>query len=153
PTHSFSWEALAYWAGTIPAMDAIFDAIRPSGIRLHDWLQNFSTGAGYRSALASAWMKQWGLDLQRLSKDRNARNLASYRPTTFSYAASATVREVFEDVRVLWVLCEPRGSSKFSTLDNWLLRYSLERSFQSAHARKRTAKQSKRMYVKYVQNM
>ena len=144
-THKFVWNALQYWASTPQGVRTAFQAIRPGGIVLQDWLTHFSAGANF---IASEWLIQWGIDLKRLIEDREARNVASYRPTAFTSPGPNVITDTLDMTMRLWEMCEPGGGSPFSRLDRHLLRLSLELAFKNAFGR--THRQARRMYRQQV---
>jgi len=90
-------------------------------------------GTGFRSIIAQTWLRQWGLDLSRLADDRDARNIASYRPTAFTSPRALSITEAIKLVREFWSVYEPHVSMRFPEIDRYLLKKSLELYFHSAH--------------------
>ncbi len=122
-THDFVWDALQHWAGSSAGVNTLLSVIRPGGVVLADWIQHFGGGANF---LASSWLQQWGLDISRLVNDRQARNVASYRPTAFNSPGANLVRQTLPDINRLWQACEPGATnSGFPMMDRQLLRESL----------------------------
>ena len=121
-THRFAWEALKAWASSSAGLKILFRVIKPGGILLQDWLDQFSAGSGF---IASEWLQRWGLDLSRLTKDRDARNLASYRPTAFTSPGPRPIGDTMEAILRFWEICEPGAVGGFPILDRHLLRRSL----------------------------
>jgi hypothetical protein len=152
-THQFVWDALEYWAQTTNAVNLIFKVIQPGGLPLLEWIEHFAMTPSFRSILANKWLLQWGLDLQQLRDDREARNLSSYRPTAFSNSRAIDVREALRFVKNFWEICEPNESIRFPTLDRHLLRYSLELLFLSIHPRNRSRKQANRTFERQIETM
>lgn len=126
-THQFSWEALQLWADSTSAVKTLFESIFPGGIPLKEWLNYYPGRANF---VASHWLRQWGLDISRLSKDRDARNISSYRPTAFMSAGSNAAKVTFESICRLWELCEPRSDGGFQVMDRHLLKSSIQRAFK-----------------------
>lgn len=149
-THDFTWQALQYWAGRPSGTGAVLNAIQPGGLPLSEWLSQFSAGVNF---LATKWLLQWGLDLSRLSEDRNARNIASYRPTAFTSPGPRSISDTLDSVCDFWEMCDPGAAGGFPILDRYLLRRSIEIAFRSAHAHKRTRRQATKMYERQVQSM
>ena len=147
-THEFVWEALRTWADSSKGTDAVLKVIRPGGLPLQDWLEQFSGGAGF---IASAWLRQWGLDLSRFADDREARNLASYRPTAFISSGPESIGETVNFILKFWEICDPETNGGFPILDKNLLRISLELIFKSKY--KRTPRQAKRIYRREIRNI
>lgn len=122
-THKFAWDALEIWVESSSA-DVLFQVIKPGGIPLQDWLRQFDGGIKF---VAQKWLLQWGLDLSQFSDDQKARNLASYRPSSFVSSKTRTIREIMTSISELWEICDPGGSGGFPILDRYLLRISLRR--------------------------
>lgn len=121
-THAFAWEVLKTWANLSAGRDILFQIIKPGGIYLREWLKQFSTGPEF---IATEWLRQWGLDLSRLTEDRNARNLVSYRPTAFISSGPRPIGDTIEAIQQFWEICEPGAMGGFPVLDRHLLRLSL----------------------------
>ena len=128
-THDMTWLALDDWAGSPSSSELLGDVIQPNGKPLKEWLQAFSSGNQYWS-FGREWFTEWGLDLQTMFKDRDARNEASYRPTRINSVAPLSFRETRDSVFNLWRFCEP-VLSPFEKLDRHLLRLGLEKAFWS----------------------
>lgn len=149
-THTFTWDALETWADT-KAGDVLLRVIMVDGIALAEWLDQFrSTGV---QAIASDWLRSWGLDLRRMTQDQNARNTASYRPTALESSGPRPIVEVMQSVTEMWRLFEPSGTAPFRDLDRHLLRRSLESVFRMAHPNGRSPKQARVQYRVRVEHM
>jgi hypothetical protein len=129
-THQIAWLALQQWATFNNATATIGQTIRPDDLPLQDWLSAFDT-ASQLTFIGASWLEEWGLDLQRLTDDREARNVASYRPTFFNQQTSLDVIRASTFLRNLWAVFEPSGLTRFKSLDAFLLRGSLEQSFHA----------------------
>ena len=125
-THLLTWNALECWARLPKSSATLFKAIRPAGITLEDWLDHFGGSPGF---VAYEWLKTWGLDLSRLTDDREARNLSSYRPSAFVSSGPRPIAETVKTVTELWEICEPDAHGGFSSLDLHLLRLVVEMLF------------------------
>ena len=110
-THTFAWDALEFWANSPAGSDILFQVIKPGGIPLRDWLDQFSAGSDF---IASEWLQQWGLDLSRLTQDRDARNLASYRPTAFTSPGPRPIDDTMKAILRFWEICDPESSWRVS---------------------------------------
>ncbi|MYE84917.1 MAG: hypothetical protein F4X31_01550 [Gammaproteobacteria bacterium] len=126
-THKIVWEVLDKWSRTNGCTDRLLGIIRPSGIALAEWIEQFGGSAQF---VTSNWLEKWGLDLRRLESDRDARNLASYRPASLSGAPPAGVEQTIAAVDELWTLCEPGGGGGFPLMDRHLLRQVLVQLFE-----------------------
>ena len=121
-THKFAWDALQAWAGLDKGRRVVLQVIKPAGISLVDWLGQASSGSRH---IATNWLLQWGLDLSRLAVDRTARNIASYRPTTFTTPGPRAVEDTVRGILDFWRVCDPGPVGGFPILDGYLLRLSL----------------------------
>ena len=126
-THRVTWEALNEWSQTDKCNNRLLGVIRPGGRPLKEWIEQFGGSAQF---VTVNWLGKWGLDLQRLGSDRDARNLASYRPASVSGASPAGVEQTLAAVNELWTLCEPGVGGGFPCLDRHLLRQVLVQLFE-----------------------
>ena len=127
-THELTWLALDHWADIKRATELLKEVIKPQGIPLGDWLNSFFSGTAFYP-VGSKWLKSWGVDIHKLSDDRESRNEASYRPTKLNYNGVLAANEKSSFLCQLWNIFEPFGSSPFELLDRHLLRLSLEQTF------------------------
>ncbi len=125
-THKAAWFILEYWAGLTRAVDLLTSLVEPVGISVGQWLDAF--GVRLRPVAAN-WLRSWGLDLSRLTNDRDARNEASYRPSSLLTRAPVRPPHSFAFVRSLWTVCEPSIPRRFENIDRHLLRLSLEKGY------------------------
>ena len=133
-THQFVWEMFGFW-GKLPSSGHQFSqTIRPGGILLEDWLFPVG-GSGAVSAQASSWFLQWGQDLKWGARDRESRNVSSYRPDGLPYCWIGDPRDTLDFVDAFWSAFEPAGGSLFDTLDNHILRLALENHYASSTGR------------------
>lgn len=129
-THRSIWPILNDWGKRKEAADLVGEAIQFDAVSLFDWLQS----AGRESMLRSVGkelLKLWGLDLSRLSDDHEARNLASYHPTTLQPKEFQPAPNDLSFIRELWMLLEPRMGSPFEELDGNLLRLTLRKAAEA----------------------
>ncbi len=126
-THQVVWDVLNEWSVTKKCNDRLLGVIRPCGIPLRDWIEQFGGSARF---VTRNWLSKWGLDLRRLRSDRDARNLASYRPTSVSGAQPAGIEQTIAAVGELWTLCDPGGGGGFPFMDRHLLRQVLVQLFE-----------------------
>jgi hypothetical protein len=123
-THKMAWLALDRWSRTRRGTDALARIVRPEGETLDGWIGALRV-AGSWKALGGTWLRQWGLDLRRLTTDRDDRNVASYQPTSIPESVGCEAQDVAEFVQSLWWHFEPIGSDPFERLDLELLRRAL----------------------------
>lgn len=129
-THVAAWLYLKQWSTTPDASTLLGAAIRPAGQSLGQWVDQVPLGGSW-SAIAGSLLEDLGLDLARFVNDREARNLASYRPTGISPTASISPIEAVAFVEAVWALLEPAPGASFEYLDVRFLAVALERVFKS----------------------
>lgn len=127
-THGFTWKALEIWAQTQAAANFIAKVLAPGGIRLDDWVREFSVSGTYE-ALAREWLLVWGIDLQRFGEDQDARNRVSYGLNAVEGYMTESFENSWKMIQELWQLSEPRGAQTFELLD----RYLLQRILMAVH--------------------
>lgn len=131
-THRMTWLALKHWSGLQRSADLLGTAIQPAGISLHEWVEAYPAARARWHAIGDRWLRTWGLDLQRVADDREARNEASYRPTHVSPDRFLPVAERSSFMRDFWRVHEPSPASRFELLDRHLLRLTLEQGFRAS---------------------
>ena len=124
-THVFTWLALENWSTTQQAAGLLGDIIRVNSISLSDWLVEF-VASGNLATLASYWLSNWGLDLNILNNDRDARNIVSYRPSHITSIATVNALDSSAFISDLWSVLNPYQITRFNLLDRYLLRKSLQ---------------------------
>jgi hypothetical protein len=129
-THKASWLVLEYWSSQPRSADLISAVVSPAGIPLADWLDAFGATSTLLP-IGTDWLKSWGLDLKRLSEDRETRNEASYRPTRLTSRTSLNGSDSANFLYNLWNLHEPFPFSRFEVLDRHLLRLSFELAYKA----------------------
>ncbi len=151
-THVFVWDALKEWANSPTSSVHIMRLISGGGSSLQDWMSHVGNIPAFLNQLAADWLLSWGMDISQLAQDREARNLASYRPTSLTTGRPVAASVVSGFVSAMWRLCEPKEQNPFSTLDRLLIRSSLQRAFKSAHAHGRTPQSAARQYRSFIEN-
>jgi len=126
-THAVVGPCLRHWATLKRAMTLFDKVVRPGNIQLSEWLS--ACNAGFRArAVAHNWLNAWGLDLSDIEEDREARNLASYRPSQFRLPRPLDVGEIVGFVQTLWRMFEPGPAGRFAAIERHLLRRALRSS-------------------------
>ena len=121
-THDFTWGALMSWADTHSGRNTLLKVIKPGSIQLREWLYQYSASYDF---ITTNWLQQWGFDLSRLREDRNARNVVSYRPTSFVSPGPNPISNTMASVFRFWEICEPGAFGGFPLIDRHLLRKCL----------------------------
>lgn len=128
-THQAVWLFLESWS---PQSGLLLETVlTPRGTPLSEWL----AAAGLQSqwsAVAPSLMQRWGLDLRRLSSDREARNAASYLPTRIRRKPALTPTELGDYVYEVWATLRPTASSPFEALDLGLLKVIIHEAVASS---------------------
>ena len=124
-THIFTWLALENWSTTQQAAGLLGDIIKVNSVPLRDWLVEF-VASGNLVNLASSWLSNWGLDLNILNNDREARNIVSYRPSHITNMACVNALDSSAFISDLWSVLDPYQTTRFNLLDRYLLRKSLQ---------------------------
>jgi hypothetical protein len=133
-THFVAWAALEHWADLRRSAGLLGQIISVAGLSLAQWVENFQTSPSFHP-VGSRWLKTWGLDLEQMSDDREARNEASYRPSHLVSTNPLDSLAASDFICSLWKLCEPAGGSRFELLDQHLLRITLEELFEGTTGR------------------
>jgi len=71
-------------------------------------------------------LSNWGLDLNILNNDRDARNVVSYRPSHITNTAFVNALESSTFISELWSTLNPYQTTRFDNLDRYLLRKGLQ---------------------------
>jgi hypothetical protein len=129
-THSIAWLALEYWSTQRASGEVVSNIIGAHNASLREWMVAFGAGLNIPT-IASSWLRQWGLDLKKLSMDRDARNDSSYRPSVQGYPQSISAVGISENLRSLWKMFTPDGNTRYLSVDRYLIRLSLQRAFKS----------------------
>jgi hypothetical protein len=138
-THVMAWSCLEAWADLNLSSSRFLlpETIQFHGNTLNEWLNYFwPGGTSTPNLVTKEWLQTWGLDLQRLSMDRDSRNESSYRPTRLNRIHALNVSETSDFICDFWKLFEPSGQSLFELIDKHILRLSLERWYLSLTGKK-----------------
>lgn len=134
-THRAAWNLLNDWAALPASISLVSRIIRLEGYTLAEWIAAKPTVMHLPSTLPDL-LRNWGLDLQEYSADRDRRNAASYRPTRITPQParpdSAWIVECIEEV---WRLLEPGAPGTFPNLDLFLIRGTLDALHAGARGR------------------
>jgi hypothetical protein len=129
-THEVSWIALDSWAKARTSGNMMAEIIGANSLTLREWMVAFGAGL-HTPVIASSWLRQWGLDLRKLRKDRDARNESSYRPKMLGYPNPLSASEVVNSLGTIWRMMAPESGSSYIAVDRYLIRSSLEAAFLS----------------------
>lgn len=131
-THQAVWLFLEEWS---PRSAGLLERIiTPEGYDLAEWLERARLRLTW-SSIGPKLLKSWGLDLQRLSEDREARNEASYLPTRIRKRPQLAPGPIGNFVVEMWNALRPATHSPFDSLDRDLLRHTLRLAISSTRSR------------------
>jgi hypothetical protein len=150
-THAFVWNALEELMRSTTSANLLLSITSAGGLSLSEWLSHFASAPAVTSKLSEDWLRAWGLDIARLAGDRDARNLSSYRPTSFTTPRPPDAKTVVDFVLRLWSLCEPTIQNPFAVLDRFLLRATLQNGFRAAYGK--SAKSAKKQFRSVVESL
>lgn len=137
-THVAIWAYLDHWLKSRDASAILGEVIRPYTVPLEEWIQKLPcTTGGNWNRVAANLVHGFGLDLERLAKDRGLRNRASYDPSELlgfhRPDNSETVEFVLNTVQTL----EPSGvGAGFGILDQQLLGHAIDQQFEASTGKK-----------------
>lgn len=115
-THEAVWKYFKAWMHGTQAEHLFLDKTRFSGVSLRDWLD--SGGPTPRESM-NELLQDVGYDLSNYSKDRVARNAASYGPRWIT-RPQEDGQTLIADFGDIWGLAEPTGNSGFEQFDSEL---------------------------------
>ncbi len=143
-THNFAWLALKFWAEQQSSGELFGRIIRPEGKPLEAWF-HARGGAAALQAQAKSWFLQWGMDLSRVTKDRDARNASSYRPDGIPNMWDVPTSRTMRLIRCVWEMLEPSPVAPFSVIDLYLLRLAMEGHFKGVYGARASRRNPKFM--------
>ena len=123
--HQWAWEVFQWWADQPSSIEFLRQVIRPEGKPLSLWLSAMNKAQSALDAVGVEWLNLWGIDIKRYFRDRDARNLASYWPTTIDSWDTRDIVENYYAIADVWLSLEPVSESRFWDLDRHLLRIVL----------------------------
>lgn len=124
-THKLVWEALDFWSKSDSAVQLLHSSIRPGSIGLRDWFAAADASVAPGRLISSEWFSAWGIDLNRMSSDREARNEVSYNPSGVVAHPTVGTLDGCSFLTDLWSAFEPSSDAQFPELDIQLLRAGL----------------------------
>ena len=131
-THRVVWELLSAWGSDPGRSPTILDAIRVEQRTISDWLQVAQISQSVQHVVAGNWLNEWSVDLQRFSKDREARNEVSYRPhrlVATNIPVPGIRYRVVDPLLRIWDSLEPSPDLGGVALDTELLARALSYAF------------------------
>jgi len=119
-THVAVWKLLHEWSAQASSSRNFLKAIRFRGVSLSDCIGAIWPGTT-TIPLASELIRSWGVDLMRMSEDRNFRNISSYCAQALNQVNSELPRRL-ELIRSIWRGVEPDENGGYPLLDSHMLR-------------------------------
>ena len=130
-THAAARLYLENWTESKAATELLQRMLRMERESIDEWIKHLRQ-AGAWQPLGVDLLKQAGLDLRRMSVDRDARNEATYRPSGIVPLEDRNATVDAEFLVDVVALLEPGGSAEaFETLDRFLCRRLVERAYQT----------------------
>ncbi len=134
-THDAARLYLEYWADKQAAAALLSQVLRMEGRPIDEWVLHLRQ-AGSWTPVGADLLRQAGLDLARMSDDRDARNEASYRPTGIVPLLPRTPTDDASFLLGMIHILEPGGSpGSFETLDRFLSRRIIESAYSAGSGR------------------
>ena len=124
-SHRWAWEVFQWWAEQESSVELLREVIKPEGRPLGQWVDAMNKAQPGLQVIGADWLKLWGIDISRYFSDRDARNAASYWPTTIDSWDTRSAVENYRDVSDIWLTLEPDSEARFTELDRHLLRIVL----------------------------
>ena len=128
PTHVFVWEAMEKWSNssTKPG-DDILKVFKVEGLNFYELIEYFHPATAGSSLLTTQtvknWLKEWCFDIKHYRKDRESRNVASYRPQRIKdFGTYPDFKLIINELSAFWNVISPSPQNKFNLLDKHLLR-------------------------------
>jgi len=152
-THYLVWAALEHWSDQAASAGLLTSIVAPGQIPLTVWMAAFSSGATTPALVGKRLLRQWGVDLQRLADDREARNDSSYRPTRIFTRPHISASERAQFLEDMWSGYQPFPASPFEIIDRHVLRLSLEQTFMAQTNLSAAAAKGKPLFRLRVEKM
>lgn len=123
-THKFVWDALAgYLASLTKPKNEILKIFIYNGKNFEEWLNAIPNSSTIISnEVIKQWIAEWSFDVNQFRTDRNLRNEVSYRPKKLKDNSTIDLTHAIQKLTSFWNVLEPKGSEKFSLLDQFLLK-------------------------------
>ncbi|MBD3195390.1 MAG: hypothetical protein GF317_10060 [Candidatus Lokiarchaeota archaeon] len=152
-THDFVWLALNFWIDNLNASSILRETISLEEKSLDIWLDLFGIRSGTKDSILKKFLLSIGFDLQLFNNDHNARDEVSYRPTTIIGTSATNYKQILNEVKVCWQLCEPNLRFGLQRIDQLLLKRLLHITFKATHPDGRSHKQNSREFKNKINNM
>ena len=135
-THNAVWELLKQWGAGSQRSPTILDAIRVEQKTISEWLDEANIGQRAQGVVAGTWLNEWSIDLERFSRDHDARNEVSYRPRRIvatNVPAPDIKSRVVEPLLRIWDSLEPSTERGGAAIDVELLARALSFAYDRAN--------------------
>jgi hypothetical protein len=119
-THDAAWSALSEWAKISSQSLKVIDCFEAAGIPASEWADACSVAPSIAS-IATAWLRDWSVDLCRLKSDSPLRNEATYRPDLRTTAFDSLRRRELRFILETSSGCLFGGNGRFDIVDAILL--------------------------------
>lgn len=133
-THRDCWSLLAALADDPQSASLILSGVYIDGKPLSEIVDSLQ-GSLLTTRLAREWLRAWSLDLDVFSDDRDARNLASYRPYAIGVPPPDPINvdeEILDPLSSFWEAVEPVKIGRTASIDRHLLLRAIQGTYDSA---------------------
>ena len=120
-THPTAWESLTEWSRKSGMGLTVLESLATLNVEATDWATAFGISTKRLDEVAENWIKNWSIDLSELTKDRERRNQASYRPDLRQNIFSPLLSDELRFLQLANAACTPVGDGSFYTLDTALI--------------------------------
>lgn len=130
-THTAAWEILDKWINSNGVNHSLLlKYFSVNGNTLFDWV-NYIPYHHITPAVASQytldWLREWSFDVMSYKKDKESRNIVSYRPQRLIDTSQISLGSKISGIISLWRFIEPSGSDRFSLLDKYIFKILFEK--------------------------
>lgn len=146
PTHSFTWETIDYFINNNDKLVKLFDGYLVDGNSLNLWLEKFGVNASMRISISKDFLRKLSFDLDHFSRDREARNEVSYRPTCMEGIPNFDHNQNLKDIEEIWEFSRPNIKKGEIQFDLIFLADILQLAFKKTHPNEFSYKQAKNQF-------
>lgn len=129
-THDFVWQAFEEFFSIRKNREGLANSFHVEGFTLDRWMDGFGVSKSMKDSIIIELIKRLSFDLGHFSKDREARNEASYRPSRVSDLGQLSDGNRVLDIYDMWQLSEPQGFKGEVRLDFLFLSEILQIAFK-----------------------
>lgn len=152
-THEFAWEAFDHYMRSDLNLTKVFDNYLVEGLSINFWLEKFNVNSSFRLSITRNFLKKLSFDIDHFSKDREARNEVSYRPSGISGLVNFELKSSMTDINNIWTFSQPDNKKGEIKLDFILLSELLQMAFKETHPSGFSHTRAKNQYNSRIERM